>query len=544
MTQYLLTKAYDNLFRTLADQTRFRSYSVAEFYCDRRGKPDPEKINIVLRIDVDYGFHLVVPLAQSLKAYGLKASFYFLTNPERYYRIWGSGIPKQVAALGFEVGLHSDHYYEQLSLGIDGLAKFKADAEQLSQEAGCRVRGSVYHGHPDMNAMGKSNWDLTKEIDSQTLGLDYHDGLKSCYIAPGAKTWRPKCDHRISDFLGFPNSWGWNYYPAYPVIQLRQAKPGQVVHIAFHSNSPHRYWHYPNASFGEKPLSRESALSFYYKAAIIRLKYGLLKNQPIKPLLLKAGLNILSRLLANGVGRFWPKPSEPEPDRSWETGRERIYALGIDYWQQQLALLGMTAPNGKVLEIGSGNGQWLLAYAHHARQVIGIEPGEAIAHYALERIAHHPETADKIRLQLGKAEQLPFPDNYFDRVLCAGVFMFTQQDAALKEMSRVLKPGGKLALTVNGLGYFIMHLLNGLRYQSVSKARYGLNGLTATLLKWWTNKEIDGPKAVNHNQMEAWLAHHNLALKDTHIYLPEPLYPEEHFGFVTNYAFIATKTVD
>jgi demethylmenaquinone methyltransferase/2-methoxy-6-polyprenyl-1,4-benzoquinol methylase len=43
------------------------------------------------------------------------------------------------------------------------------------------------------------------------------------------------------------------------------------------------------------------------------------------------------------------------------------------------------------------------------------------------------------------AEQLPFPDQYFDRVSVAfGLRNMTHKDAALKEMRRVLKPQGRL----------------------------------------------------------------------------------------------------
>ena len=43
------------------------------------------------------------------------------------------------------------------------------------------------------------------------------------------------------------------------------------------------------------------------------------------------------------------------------------------------------------------------------------------------------------------AERLPFPDNYFDRVSVAfGLRNMTHKDRALAEMTRVLRPGGKL----------------------------------------------------------------------------------------------------
>ncbi|OBU85578.1 bifunctional demethylmenaquinone methyltransferase/2-methoxy-6-polyprenyl-1,4-benzoquinol methylase UbiE [Chromobacterium subtsugae] len=48
-------------------------------------------------------------------------------------------------------------------------------------------------------------------------------------------------------------------------------------------------------------------------------------------------------------------------------------------------------------------------------------------------------------VSLADAEKLPFPDNYFDAVSVAfGLRNMTHKDAALQEMCRVLKPGGKL----------------------------------------------------------------------------------------------------
>jgi len=48
-------------------------------------------------------------------------------------------------------------------------------------------------------------------------------------------------------------------------------------------------------------------------------------------------------------------------------------------------------------------------------------------------------------VMLCDAEKLPFPNNYFDRVSVAfGLRNMTHKDAALAEMARVLKPGGKL----------------------------------------------------------------------------------------------------
>ena len=118
--------------------------------------------------------------------------------------------------------------------------------------------------------------------------------------------------------------------------------------------------------------------------------------------------------------------------------------------------------------------------------------------------------------------------------------MFTNQKQALKEFNRVLKENGLLLITANGLGYFIMHILNGMRYFSFEKTRYGLMGLVSTLIKWLTGKQFI-TCAVNHTEMKQVLVQHGFELQEARIWIDMELYPLEHFGFVTNYAFIAQK---
>ena len=84
------------------------------------------------------------------------------------------------------------------------------------------IKGMVHHGHPAINAKGTTNWELTKKLDSFELGLEYHDGLRSCYIDPKTNKWKPKCDFRLSDYLGLPSSLGWNYLPNFPISKLKK----------------------------------------------------------------------------------------------------------------------------------------------------------------------------------------------------------------------------------------------------------------------------------------------------------------------------------
>jgi ubiquinone/menaquinone biosynthesis C-methylase UbiE len=96
---------------------------------------------------------------------------------------------------------------------------------------------------------------------------------------------------------------------------------------------------------------------------------------------------------------------------------------------------------GKVLEIGVGSGA-NLAYYRQAEHVWAIEPNEASAERAraAAQLAAVPVTVDVV-----PAERLPYPDAAFDHVVSSLVFCSVEDPrAALREVGRVLRPGGVL----------------------------------------------------------------------------------------------------
>jgi hypothetical protein len=279
-SKWKLAKAYKNLFEELSKNEKYECRTVYEHYVIYDSRPLKDKVTVVLRVDVDNGFHLSEPLVNYMNDFGLKASHYFLTHPDSYYDIWKSDIPKKILEMGHEVGLHSDHYYEQLEFGVDGLANLKNDIKKLSNLIGEPIKGMVHHGHPAINAKGASNWELTKELESFELGLEYHDGLKSCYIDPTAEKWRPKCNFRISDFLGLPSSLGWSYLPDYPISKLRKhGKKGEIIHIGFHTlNAFVNYWENWETKYREKLFPKETKKTFWKKKILISFRHLIYLN--------------------------------------------------------------------------------------------------------------------------------------------------------------------------------------------------------------------------------------------------------------------------
>jgi ubiquinone/menaquinone biosynthesis C-methylase UbiE len=101
-------------------------------------------------------------------------------------------------------------------------------------------------------------------------------------------------------------------------------------------------------------------------------------------------------------------------------------------------------PSDRLLDVGCGTGFLLhrLSGQHPAAQLTGVDPVPEMLAVARRRLP--PEVV----LQEGWAERLPFASESFDIVLSCNAFHYVRQpEAALREMSRVLSPGGRLVLT-------------------------------------------------------------------------------------------------
>ena len=99
---------------------------------------------------------------------------------------------------------------------------------------------------------------------------------------------------------------------------------------------------------------------------------------------------------------------------------------------------------GSILDVGCAWGRMFDLYYNYNLDVYGVD----ISYVMIEECINNWQKKNNINnFKISEAENIPFPDNHFNNVVCLATFDATYQDKALKEFFRVLKPEGNLYLT-------------------------------------------------------------------------------------------------
>ena len=106
--------------------------------------------------------------------------------------------------------------------------------------------------------------------------------------------------------------------------------------------------------------------------------------------------------------------------------------------------------------------------------VVGIDVSKA----RIDVVTKISGGISNVKFQQGSINQLPFPDNYFDFVFSFSVIYYTDVRATIQELTRVLKPGGKIYICSNGIGWYCYNILKKPNASSDFNPRlYGLRTL-------------------------------------------------------------------
>ena len=157
-----------------------------------------------------------------------------------------------------------------------------------------------------------------------------------------------------------------------------------------------------------------------------------------------------------------------EPSYVWRAGQERRLNMILEAAGERA--------QGRVLVDGCGVGEYLARLAAVSAEAVGLD-------IELERTQQARLKTPRVVCAAG--EHLPFPSDHFELVLNHEVLEHVQDDAqAIREMVRVLRPGGRLVLFVPNRGYpFETH---GIYWRG--KYRFGNIPLVNWLPRRWRDK--------------------------------------------------------
>ena len=131
-----------------------------------------------------------------------------------------------------------------------------------------------------------------------------------------------------------------------------------------------------------------------------------------------------------------------------------VLSFGQDpRWRRALVAAVRPGPDQRVLDVATGTGMVARALVRASGcRVVGVDQSPQMLARAQEMVARDPSLAGRITFTEAYAERLPFADAEFDHVTFTYLLRYVEDPGAtLRELARVLRPGGRLGSVEFGL---------------------------------------------------------------------------------------------
>jgi len=134
----------------------------------------------------------------------------------------------------------------------------------------------------------------------------------------------------------------------------------------------------------------------------------------------------------------------------------RAYDTPQSVYAARLAAISFRG-TGHVLDAGCGYGQWAIALSAGNERVTAMDA--RWERLATARALVRELKVSNVEVATGSLDALPFENSQFDAIFCYGALFFVDFRVAFSEFHRVLRPGGRLYLVANGIGWYVHNLL-------------------------------------------------------------------------------------
>lgn len=116
-------------------------------------------------------------------------------------------------------------------------------------------------------------------------------------------------------------------------------------------------------------------------------------------------------------------------------------------WRRAMVRQIRAAPGDRVLDVATGTGMVATALVRcYDCSVVGLDQSPQMLAGARAKLDADPGLAEHVTLVRGEAESLPFGDGDFDHLTFTYLIRYVEDPGAtLRELARVIKPGGRIA---------------------------------------------------------------------------------------------------